>query len=65
MVWKRELEKGWINVHIHVDTKEVVTSRKPYLTKEEAEKGFYHGLGIEKVGCFEIEYSKFPYKEIS
>ena len=25
---------------------------------EEAEKGIFHGIGIEKVGCFEIEYTK-------
>ena len=53
-----EKEKGFINVHIDVTTKQVFISNKPYPTKEEADKGILHSIGIEKVGCFEIEYTK-------
>ena len=51
-------EKGFVNVHIDITTKQVYVSNKPYPTKEEAEKGLFLGIGIEKVGCFEIEYTK-------
>jgi hypothetical protein len=54
----RETEKGFINVHIDIETKKVFVSNKPYPTMEEAEKGIFLGVGIEKVGCFQIEYSK-------
>jgi len=53
-----ETEKGFVNVHIDIVTKQVHVSNKPYLSMEEAEKGIYIGIGIEKVGCFEIEYTK-------
>lgn len=52
-------EKGFVNVHIDITTKEIFVSQKPYSSKEEAEKGILIGLGIEKVGCFEIEYTKY------
>jgi hypothetical protein len=54
------ITKGWVNVHINVFTKEVCVSTKPYKTKKEAETGIYIGYGIEKVGCFEIEYTDVP-----
>jgi hypothetical protein len=53
-----ETEKGWVNIHIDVFTKKLTISNHPYKTKKEAETGIYIGYGIEKVGCFEIEYSK-------
>lgn len=49
-------QKGWINVHIYTDTNEMVASRHPYVSKEEAETGIFIGQGVEKVGCFEIEW---------
>jgi len=55
-----ETEKGWVNVHIDVFTKKLTISTHPYPSKAEAETGIYMGYGIEKVGCFEIEYSKLP-----
>jgi hypothetical protein len=58
METKRENEKGFVNVHIDITTKQVYVSNKPYPTMEEAEKGIFYGIGIEKVGCFEIEYTK-------
>ena len=51
-------EKGFVNVHIDITTKQVYVSNHLYSTMEEAEKGIFHGIGIEKVGCFEIEYTK-------
>lgn len=51
-------EKGFVNVHIDITTKQVYVSNEPYPTMEEAEKGIFHGIGIEKVGYFEIEYTK-------
>lgn len=53
-----EKEKGFVNIHIDTSRKIILTSIKPYETREEAEKGILIGPGIEKVGCFEIEYSK-------
>lgn len=52
--------KGWINVHINVFTKQLVVSNHPYKTEKEAETGIFIGYGIEKVGCFEIEYTDIP-----
>jgi hypothetical protein len=51
-------EKGFVNVHIDITTKQVYVSNKPYATMQEAETGIFIGFGIEKVGCFEIEYTK-------
>ena len=58
METKTETEKGFVNVHIDITTKNVYVSNHPYSTKKEAEKGIFLGIGIEKVGCFEIEYTK-------
>jgi hypothetical protein len=55
-----ETEKGWVNIHIDVYTKKLFISNHPYPSKEEAEKGIFIGGTIEKVGCFEIEYTKLP-----
>jgi hypothetical protein len=49
-------QKGWVNVHIHTDTNEIVASRRPYASQEVAETGIYIGEGVQKVGCFEIEW---------
>jgi hypothetical protein len=49
-------KKGWVNLHINVLTNEVFASKHPYKTEKEAETGIFIGYGIEKVGCFEIEY---------
>lgn len=49
---------GWVNLHIHTDTKQVVASQHPYPTKEEANKGIYYGLGIQKLGCFFVEWEE-------
>lgn len=57
----KETEKGFVNVHIDLVTKKMFISNHPYPTREEAEKGIFIGSGIEKVGCFEIEYSKKCY----
>jgi hypothetical protein len=53
-------EKGWVNIHIDVYTKKLFICGHPYKSKEEAEKGIFIGGSIEKVGCFEIEYTKLP-----
>lgn len=55
---KVKTEKGFINIHIDTVSREIFSSTHPYPTKEEAEKGILIGVGIEKVGCFEIEYTK-------
>lgn len=49
-------QKGWINVHIFTDTNEIVASRHPYFSKEEAERGIFIGRLVKKIGCFEIEW---------
>ena len=54
---KQQREKGFVNVHIDITTKQVFVSNKPYATMEEAERGIFIGSDIEKVGCFEIEYT--------
>jgi hypothetical protein len=59
METKKEIEKGFVNVHIDITTKQVYVSNHPYPTIEEAEMGIFCGFGIEKVGCFEIEYTKY------
>lgn len=48
--------KGWVNIHIDRTTLQMFISKKPYESKEEAEKGIFIGLGIEKVACLEIEW---------
>lgn len=53
-----ETEKGWVNIHIDVMTRQLFISNHPYPSKEEAEKGIFIGSTIQKVGCFEIEYMK-------
>lgn len=53
-----ETEKGFVNIYIDITTKQVFASNKPYVSKTLAEKGILHGIGIEKVGCFEIEWTK-------
>lgn len=52
--------KGWVNIHINVFTKQLFVSNHPYKTEKEAETGIFIGYGIEKVGCFEIEYTDVP-----
>lgn len=56
---------GYINVHIDTNTERVFVSERPYETKEEAETGIFIGQGIEKVGCFKIEYSTSEVKKIN
>ena len=58
METKRKTEKGFVNVHIDITTKQVYVSNHPYPSMEEANKGILYGSEIEKVGCFEIEYTK-------
>ena len=55
-------EQEFVNVHIDVTTKKMFISNKLYPTLQEANKGIFIGYGIEKVGCFEIEYSKLKQK---
>ena len=50
-------KKGWVNIHIDVQSENLYISKKPYKTKAEADKGIFLGLGIEKVACIEIEYT--------
>ena len=42
--------KGWVNVHIDIETKKMYISNKPYSSKEEAELGIFIGSCIEKLG---------------
>lgn len=56
-----ETKKGFVNLHIDLETKQIFCSQKPYETKEEAEKGIFIGYGIFKLGIIEIEY---PIEEI-
>jgi hypothetical protein len=49
-------EIGFVNIHIDIETKQMFISNKPYSTFEEAENGIIHSIGIQKVGCFKIEY---------
>ena len=58
MIKKIETIKGFVNIHIDIETKQVFVSNKPYATKKDAERGFIYGTNIEKVGCVEIEYTK-------
>ena len=51
--------KGYVNVFIHTGTKKAFVSDHPYPTPEEALLDGFWGIGIEKVGCFEIEYSDY------
>lgn len=53
----KKTKKGWINIHIDVQSENLYISKKPYKTKAEAEKGVFIGIGIEKVACIEIEYT--------
>ncbi len=55
---KKETKTGWVNIHISTATEELYISRKPYKSKEEAQKAIFHGIGIEKVACIKIEYTK-------
>ena len=50
-------KKGWINIHIDIESEYLYISKKPYPSKAEAEKGMLIGVGIEKVACIEIEYT--------
>ena len=60
----RKTEKGFVNIHIDINTKHLSISNHPYSSREEADKGVLIGYGIEKVGCFEIEYTKSPVKAV-
>lgn len=51
-------KKGWINVHLITETKEIVASRHSYATKEEADTGIFIGAGVQKLGCFEVSWEE-------
>lgn len=53
----RKTERGFVNIHIDINTKRLYISNHPYPSKEAADGGVLIGYGIEKVGCFEIEYT--------
>lgn len=54
----KEKKTGWINIHLHSGSNEIVASRHPYPTKEEAEKGIYIGPGVQKLGIFLVEWDE-------
>lgn len=58
MKFNMEKEKGFINVYIDTQSENIICSKKPYKTKEDADKNILVSIGIEKLGCYEIEYTK-------
>ena len=53
---KLKTEKGFVNININMESKQMYISNHPYTTKEEAEKAILISANVVKVGCFEIEY---------
>jgi hypothetical protein len=50
--------KGYVDIHIDLNTKSISASSEPYYSVEEAKNGVFIGINIFHLGTFEIEYPK-------
>lgn len=53
---KFPLKKGFVNLHIDLETRQIYCSTRPYNSEEEAETGIFIGGSIVRLGTFEIVY---------
>jgi uncharacterized protein YegP (UPF0339 family) len=50
-----ETKKGFVNLHIDLETKQIFCSQKPYETKEEAEKGIFIIRSVKPIHRFSVD----------
>ena len=59
-----EMKKGFVNIHVDIETEQLYISNHLYKTIEDAEKGIFYGDTIEKIGCFYLEYKDYKKDEV-